>query len=50
MKTNFFKNAKESKSSELIEMSKKELKSIEGGDQWYFIRNPDGTFELKYMK
>jgi len=49
MKTNLFKKSQKSLSSELIEMSKEELKSIEGGI-WYLIRNSDGTFVLRYQK
>jgi len=49
MKTNLFKKSHTSQNSELMEMSKEEMKSIEGGI-WYLIRNSDGTFVLRYVR
>ena len=42
MKTNLFKKSQENQNSELLKMSKEELRTIEGG-VWYMIRRADGT-------
>ena len=42
MKANIFKKSKNTKMSELLEMSKDDMKTIEGGI-WYMIRRGNGT-------
>ncbi|MCE5174443.1 MAG: bacteriocin [Bacteroidales bacterium] len=49
MKTIIFKKSSESKKSELMEMSKEELKSIQGGI-WYLVRREDGSIGLVFRR
>jgi bacteriocin-type signal sequence len=46
MKTNSFKKSGEAKNNTLEEMNKDEMKTIQGGGQYYIIKNPDGTIEV----
>ena len=49
MKTNFFKKSQENQKSELFEMSKEEMKTIEGG-VWYLVRKADGTVGFVWVR
>ena len=46
MKTKLFKNSNESEKTSVIEMSKEEQKSIQGGLQYIRVRNPDGSVDF----
>ena len=47
MKTNLFK--KSSKGSEIVEMSKEELQTIQGGATWYYYIDKNGRRQFQIV-
>jgi len=46
MKTKLFKKSNENENKSVIEMSKEEQKSIQGGLQYIRVRNADGSYDF----
>jgi len=49
MKTNYFTKSNENLKSEIVELNKKEMDSIQGGGTWVIQRGVDGTPVLHWI-